>query len=159
MRVQSSGHFDVALSAGDAIVLFTPEGERSWVPGWNPVYPAGRPSEDSGTVFVTESHAVETTWVVLEVDRSGATAAYARITPGHHAGVVRVGCVDAATGHCTVSVAYDLTLLGEDPMELEAHVDDNFELMMHEWSNAVAAHLGGPPPAPGEGNVVGSETT
>ena len=144
MRVQSSGHFDVALSAGDAIGLFTPEGERSWVPGWDPVYPGGQPSEDSGTVFLTESGGVDTIWVVIEIDRPGATAAYARTTPGHHAGVVRVACVDTAAGHATVSVAYDLTLLGSDPAELEAHADDNFGSMMHEWSKAVAAFLTGP---------------
>lgn len=144
MRVQSSGQFDVALSAGDAIGLFTPEGERLWVPGWDPVYPEGQPSEDSGTVFLTESGGVETTWVVIQIDRPGATAAYARTTPGYHAGVVRVACVDTAAGHCTVSVAYDLTLLGADPAELEAHAVGNFEDMMHEWSNAVAAYLGDP---------------
>ncbi|MGB5566490.1 MAG: SRPBCC family protein [Acidimicrobiia bacterium] len=144
MRLQSFGHFDVALPAADAIGLFTPEGERAWVPGWDPAYPARQPSEDSGTVFVTISDGVETAWVVLEIDRSGATAAYARITLGHHAGVVRVGCTDTAAGHSTVSVTYDLTLLGNDPAELDAHADDRFELMMKAWSDAIAAHLGGP---------------
>lgn len=145
MRIRSSGHFKVALHAAAAIGLFTPEGERSWVPGWDPRYPAGQPSEDSGTVFVTLAGPVETTWVVLEIDRPGAAASYARITPGRHAGVVRVGCVDAAAGHSVVSVDYDLTLLGEDPEELDAYAGGDFELMMHQWSNAIAAHLGAQP--------------
>ncbi len=145
MRLQSSGQFDVALPAADAIGLFTPEGERAWVPGWDPAYPDGQPSEDPGTVFVTLSLGVETTWVVLEIDRPTATAAYARITPGHHAGVVRVGCTDAATGRSTVLVVYDMTLLDTDPAELDAYSEDRFELMMQEWSDAVAAHLDGPP--------------
>ena len=145
MRLQSSSQFDVALPAADAIGLFTPEGERAWVPGWDPAYPAGHPSEDPGTVFVTMSLGVETTWVVLEIDRPAATATYARITPGHHAGVVRVGCADAATGHSTVSVVYDMTLLSTDPAELDAYAEDRFELMMQEWSDAVAAHLDGHP--------------
>ena len=145
MRLQSSGEFDVALPAADAIGLFAPEGERAWVPGWDPAYPDGQPSEDPGTVFVTMSLGVETTWVVLEIDRPAATAAYARITPGHHAGVVRVGCTDAATGHSTVSVVYDMTLLDTDPAELDAYTKGRFELMMQEWSDAVAAHLDGRP--------------
>jgi hypothetical protein len=142
MRLQSSGHFVVALPATDAIGLFTPEGERAWVPAWDPTYPGGQPSEDSGTVFVTDSGGVETTWVVLEIDRHGATAAYARITPGHHAGIVRVACADIASGHSTVTVAYDMTLLSDDLSELDAYAEDNFELMMQEWSGAVAACLG-----------------
>lgn len=104
--------------------------------------PGGQPSEDSGTVFVTDSGGVETTWVVLEIDRRGARAAYARITPGHHAGIVRVACDDTASGHTTVTVAYDMTLLRDDPSELDAYAEDNFELMMQEWSDAVATCLG-----------------
>jgi len=142
MRLQSSGHFVVALPATDAIDLFTPEGERAWVPGWDPTYPGGQPSEDSGAVFVTDSGGVETTWVVLEIDRHGGQAAYARITPGHHAGIVRVACADTASGHSTVTVAYDMTLLSDDPSALDAHAEDNFELMMQEWSDAVATCLG-----------------
>jgi hypothetical protein len=142
MRLQSSGHFVVALPATDAIGLFTPEGERAWVPAWDPTYPGGQPREDSGTVFVTDSGGVETTWVVLEIDRHGATAAYARITPGHHAGIVRVACADNASGYSTVTVAYDMTLLSDDLSELDAYAEGSFELMMQEWSDAVATCLG-----------------
>lgn len=144
MRMRSSGQFVVGLPATEAIDLFTPEGERAWVPGWDPAYPAGRPGEDSGTVFVTNSGDVETTWVVLKIDRRGATAAYARTTPGHHAGTVRVACADTAIGLSTVMVTYDMTLLGDDPGELDAHAEPNFEAMMKEWADAVAACLSDP---------------
>jgi hypothetical protein len=79
MRLLSSGQFGVALVAARAIGFFTPEGERAWVPGWDPRYPGGLPSEDSGTVFVTNSGGIETLWVVLDIDRGAATAAYAHI--------------------------------------------------------------------------------
>ena len=141
MRLQSSGQFVVALPATHAIGLFTPEGERAWVPGWDPTYPGGQPSEDSGAVFVTDSGGVETTWVILEIDRTGAKAAYARITPAHHAGIVRVACTDTPIGHSTVTVDYDMTLLSDDPAELDAHAEHNFDLMMQKWSDAVARCL------------------
>lgn len=144
MRTRSSGQFVVGLPAAEAIDLFTPEGERAWVPGWDPAYPAGRPSEDSGTVFVTNSGGVETTWVVLEIDRRRGAAAYARITPGHHAGTVRVACANAESERSTVTVTYDMTLLGDDPGELDAHAKPNFEIMMKEWADAVSAHLSDP---------------
>jgi len=143
--MQSSGQFDVALPAAHAIGLFTPEGERAWVPGWDPSYPDGQPSEDPGTVFVTGSGGVETTWVILEIDHPGATAAYARVTLGRHAGVVRVACTDTPIEHSTVTVAYDLTLLGDDLSVLDAYAEHTFGLMMQEWSDAVARYLGGPP--------------
>ena len=121
------------------------KGERAWVPGWDPTYPDGQPSEEPGTVFVTDSGGVETTWVILEIDHPGATATYARVTPGHHAGVVRVACTDTPIEHSTVTVEYDLTLLSDDLSELDAYARHNFGLMMQEWSDAVARCLGGPP--------------
>jgi hypothetical protein len=144
MRLRSSGQFDVALPATEAIELFTPEGELGWVPGWDPRYPAGRPSEESGTVFVTGSGAIETTWVVLEIDRQRARAAYARVTPGHHAGIVRVVCSDAPEGDCTATVIYDMTLLSDDVSALDAYAEHNFEAMLREWSMAIAARHGAP---------------
>jgi hypothetical protein len=39
MRYVCSGSLHVALPRERAAVLFTPEGERAWAPGWAPEYP------------------------------------------------------------------------------------------------------------------------
>ncbi len=91
-----SGKFELPVSAAEAIHFFTPEGERAWVPGWNPVYPAGEASELPGTVFTTDAHGVETIWVVQKINRNDYSSAYSRVTPGHYAGTVKVQCEDQA---------------------------------------------------------------
>lgn len=53
MRATRSDTFVVRLPRSDAITLFTPEGEREWVPGWQPSDPAGGASETVGTIFTT----------------------------------------------------------------------------------------------------------
>lgn len=141
MRQKASGRFEVALSAPAAIDLFTPEGERLWVPGWAPTYPAGEASETAGTVFTTHVGNASTIWTIIQIDRTAGAAAYSRVTPGHHAGTVRVWCVDAGEGRCAVKVAYDMSLLGDDPVELAAYAQPAFDEMMLEWSGAVAASL------------------
>jgi hypothetical protein len=144
VRHESTGQFELPLPAAEAIWLFTPEGERVWAPGWNPVYPAGDPSEASGTVFTTAAHGLETIWVIIEIERSGGAATYARLTPGHHAGMVRVRCVDARPGHCTVTVSYDMSLLGDrDASGFDAYAPAHFEDMMRDWSRAIRAYLDG----------------
>ncbi len=141
MRQQSSGRFEVALPASMAIDLFTPEGERSWVPGWDPAYPAGQASETAATVFTTVADGVTTIWTIVEIDRTAGAAVYSRVTPGHRAGIVRVWCVDAGEGRCIVNVTYDMSALGDDPAELERYEEPAFDAMMLEWSTAVAASL------------------
>lgn len=138
----ASGHFGLPLSAKAAIAFFTPEGERDWVPGWNPVYPGGQPSEIPGTVFTTDVGGVDTIWLVQEIDRANCRAAYVRVTPGRHAGIVRVGCSDGSDGSCRVDVTYEMSLLpGADPRVLDTYDEGPFQAMMDEWATEVIGIL------------------
>ena len=142
MRRASSGQFDLPLPAAEAIWLFTPEGERAWAPGWSPHYATGEPTETPGTVFTTAAHGIETIWVILEMNRSAGSAAYARVTPGRHAGIVGVQCTDTRPGHTTVTVSYDMSLIGDrETSEFDAYAPTPFADMMRHWSEAIGAYL------------------
>ncbi len=142
MRRQATGQFELPITAAEAIGFFTPEGERAWAPGWDPTYPAGEPTESPGTVFITAHGDAETVWVIEKIDRGAHTAAYSRITAGHHAGAVRVRCDDQTEGRCVVSVEYDMTALHPDhPQLLDAYNDDSFTAMMTKWATRVTAAL------------------
>ena len=141
MRQQSSGRFEVALPASAAIDLFTPEGERAWVPGWDPAYVAGNASETAGTVFTTTVDGLATIWTIVQIDRIAGAAIYSRVTPGYHAGIVRVWCLDAAAGRSAVKVSYDMSLLADDPSLLDAYAEPAFGEMLAEWSAAIAASM------------------
>jgi hypothetical protein len=142
MRRTATGQFELPVNAAEAIGFFTPEGERAWVTGWDPSYPAGEPAESSGTVFTTAHGDVETVWVIERIDRGAHAAAYSRITAGHHAGTVRVRCDDRPHDRCVVSVEYDMTALQPDhPHVLDAYNDNSFTTMMTEWATRVTAVL------------------
>lgn len=134
--------FELPLTARRAIELFTPEGERLWVPGWDPHYPDGEGGETDGTVFTTHAHDVATVWVIIGIDRARPAAAYARVTPGWHAGTVRVGCTDEGPDRCRVQVDYDLTALSDEgARHLDAYRPAAFAEMMQEWRSAIMASL------------------
>ena len=127
-----SGTVSVPLPPDEALPLFTPAGEREWVPGWDPHFPAGEDASP-GTTFVTHG---ETFWVVA--DRTPDSMRYARITPGVHAGTVQVRCEPA--GQATrAHVTYDLTALG-DPATLDRFAAD-FPAMLEEWERLIAVAL------------------
>ena len=98
-NISCEGTVRVALPPDEAIELFTPEGERRWVDGWDPSYPGGDES-----VFLTG----ETAWVTVE--RGDRVRRYARVTPGVQAGTVSVRC-DPDGDHTVATVAYELTAL------------------------------------------------
>jgi hypothetical protein len=136
------GEFPLSVSAATAIGFFTPEGERRWVPGWDPTYPDGESSETPGTVFTTAHTNTQTIWVIHHIDRARGSAAYSRITAGHHAGTVKVRCTDQETDRCTVTVDYDMTALtGSDPAALDAFDEESFAAMMQQWAAMVTGNL------------------
>ena len=56
-RFRDTATIEIPLPASRALPLFTARGERAWVPGWKPRFPAGElDDEDEGTVWVTEAH-------------------------------------------------------------------------------------------------------
>src|SRR5919198_5440312 len=80
-RFRDTVTIDVPLPSDEAMQLFTARGERAWVEGWDPEFPAGEPSvEGEGTVFVTTADGRSTYWVVAARDAD--RVRYARTTPG-----------------------------------------------------------------------------
>lgn len=141
-RRRGTGRFELQIPAADAIGLFTPEGERAWVPGWDPTYPEGQASETSGTVFRTSHGDNDTIWTVHHIDRRGCTAAYSRHSVGNWAGTVQVRCEDLSPGRCSVTVDYDTTLLpGGDPSILHDFDEPSYAAMMDEWATLATAGI------------------
>ena len=131
-RIQLTGTVDVPLPPTDALALFTPAGEREWVPGWDPAFPS-REDTSPGTTFLTHEHTI---WVIA--DRTPTSMRYARITPGIHAGTVEVRC-EPAGSHTRAQVTYDLTALG-DPTTLDRFADD-YDGMLAEWERMISEAL------------------
>ena len=101
--------FELGLNAGDALPLFTAEGERRWVPGWEPQILG----QGTGGVFVTRMNDVETVWVVVDYDAARGVARYARQVAGVQAGLVEVSCTALGSDRCAVRVRYTLTPLSQ----------------------------------------------
>jgi hypothetical protein len=105
-----TGRITIDLPPGEAFRLFAPRGERDWVSGWDPHFPA--PASDDtepGTVFETHVHDQHTVWVVSGRE-PGRRISYARVTPGHLAGTVAIS-IRPSGRQSEVQVTYQLTAL------------------------------------------------
>lgn len=142
MRETRTGVVTVPLPVQEAMRYFTPEGERDWVPGWDPEYGDDGPSEKPGTIFRTVLGGVETFWIINELEMSTGRAAYARFTPGLHAGTVRVRCEAAASSVTDVHVTYDITLLPDcDDAHMSQYTARGFANMMRVWNQTLVDRI------------------
>lgn len=139
-RFRDTVTISVPLPADEAVQLFTARGERAWVEGWDPEFPAGEPTEEvEGTVFVTTAADRSTYWVVAA--RASRGVRYARTTPGFFAGTVEVRERRSDSRSTMVDVTYDLSALTPQGA---AELDDfaaGYEQEISAWAVAIETAL------------------
>ena len=146
-RSRRQGSFDLAVPAAQTFDLFTAQGERGWVPGWEPVILSSCGALEAGAVFLTSLGGEETIWTVIAADRTDRRLHYSRVSPGRRAGLVEVRITPHGEGS-RIHVAYDLTALGPDGEAVVAAMDERgFAAMLDEWKRMIDRANGGPSPA------------
>ena len=139
MRRRLSDRIQIALPAEEAFQLFTPLGEREWAGDeWDPRFPAPTADDsEPGTVFETDAHGRQTTWLVTE-RVWGSRIAYAQVVPGERAGSVTV-TLDTAEGGSEAEVVYELTSLSEVGAHHLKQFADGYGEFLQSWEDEIAA--------------------
>ena len=141
MQTEFSHTITVDKPMAQAILLFTPQGEETWVPNWAPTYitPVGGETSEE-MLFLTE-HGDETTfWTCMKWEPEAGHARYLRLTPGSRVGFVDVRCETADTSTTSVRVSYrmhGLSSAGE--AQLAEMTQDGFNAMIDEWAALISA--------------------
>jgi hypothetical protein len=142
--IEQSGSLVVEGSAGDVFELFSPLGEKAWVPGWDPelLYPPGAAWE-RGQVFRTREEHGEAVWVVTSLDRSRLEVEYHRVEAGRWVARVLVSCSPRGTARTDVTVSYlfvGLSPSGDE--EIGRMSAAEYEAKLRRWRDWIADHLG-----------------
>jgi hypothetical protein len=138
-RAVRSHSFDLPLEPTAAFRFFEPEGERSWAPGWDPiyVYPADGLLE-RGMVFTTGEGDEYTIWIVLGHAPAAGAVEYARITPGVRLAIVRVQCVPLEGAVTRVTVSYEYTGLSDAGNAYVRAMDEPaFRAFIDSWGETI----------------------
>lgn len=168
-HVTFEGGFEVGAPAEDVFPLFSPEGERAWVPGWDPelLYPPGVTWE-RGLVFRTAgfgsapapppapsdppassaspaapapaSPTGEEIWVVTRLDLENRQVEYHRVEPGRCVARIEVRCRPLGPRATAVAVAYTFVGLSADGNAMIAALTDaDYRAKMRAWRDRLAA--------------------
>jgi hypothetical protein len=136
MPVEFSHEILIEQCADEAIQLFTPKGEESWVPEWRPNYiwpQTGEICRD--IIFETGSGGEATLWACLEWQPDERCVRYLRTTPGSRIAFVEVCCRAHGTGHAIARVTYRYVALSDSGDELIAAMSPiSFARMIDDWA-------------------------
>ena len=141
--VEFNGRFAVAGPIETVFDLFSPLGERLWVPDWNPelLHPSGV-SWVCGQIFRTQEETGEAVWVVTTLARGAHEVEYHRVEPHRYVARVRVKCTAPAPPVTEVSTSYcfiGLTAEGNDA--IGAMTDASYAEKMKRWERWISQYL------------------
>ena len=131
------GRIQIAAPANAAFRMFSPLGEKLWVPGWDPelLYPANSTWQE-GLIFRTREETGDAVWIVSQLDMSAYRVTYYRLEPTRYAVRVEVRCnpitdelTEAVTEYSFVGLSHD----GNDA--IAAITQDSYDAKMARWAN------------------------
>ena len=143
VAVLLKGAFRVGAPVDDVFPLFSPLGEKSWVPNWDPelLYPRGA-SWAQGMIFRTAGERGDAIWLVSRLDLDAHEVEYRRVEAGRYVVRVSVRCTADGAGGTTVGTEYEFVGLSESGnAEIAAMTQDGYAQKMHQWAAWIQQHL------------------
>lgn len=140
-----TGQITVAGSVNDVFELFSPLGEKQWVPGWYPelLHPPGT-SWEEGQIFRTQGEMGDAIWVVTRLDRGTHTVRYHRVEPGRYVARIQVHCDASAPDRTEASTFYEFIGLSESGnTEIDALSQKAYDEKMERWDKWINEYLSG----------------
>jgi hypothetical protein len=136
--------FEVYVPVAELFPLFSPEGEKSWVPGWNYENVMGTCELREDYVFLTKKHAHGTEdaiWIVKRYDPQSHFVQYYKIEPETKIGVITVKCMELNAARTEVQVTYKYMALSEGGEKFLSEFSESvYEKFIGEWRNLLMEH-------------------
>jgi len=137
--------FTMFVPIAELFPLFTPEGEKKWVPGWDyeKVMETFELSEDY--VFLTRKHDHGTSnaiWIVKKYNPTSHFVQYYKIEPETKIGVVSVKCIELEMAKTEVQVTYKYIALSKDGEVFVSEFSEKvYEEFIGEWQKLLADYF------------------
>ena len=108
--------FEVDLPIEHTFPLFSPEGEKAWVPGWDYENVMATTQLCEDYVFLTQTHdhaTADAVWIVKRYEPEKYLVEFYKIEPADKLGVVVVKCRDLGSDKAEVCITYKYIALSE----------------------------------------------
>lgn len=125
--------------------LFTPEGEKKWVPDWDYENVMGTSDLSEDYVFLTKKHDHESSnaiWIVKRYDPKSHFVQYYKIEPETKIGLVSVKCTERETAKTEVQVTYKYISLSKDGEAFVSEFSEKvYEEYIGEWQKLLVKYF------------------
>jgi hypothetical protein len=129
----------------DLFPLFSPEGEKCWVPEWDYENVMGTTELAEDYVFLTKTHDHGTTdaiWIVKRYDPKSHFVQFYKIEPGEKIGVISVKCAELDAARTKVQVIYKyMPLSASGELFVAEFSESAYEEFIGEWKTPLTNYF------------------
>ena len=144
-RIKHSAAFQLDQPADVLFPLFSADGEKLWVPGWDYENVMGSTDLHEDYVFLTENHdhaANKAIWIVKRYEPSEYLVEFYKVEPEEKVGIITVKCSAMSDSKSNVSVTYEYISLTERGSEfIGRFTSDVYEDFIGEWQQLLVAYF------------------
>jgi len=137
--------FEMNLPIAEVFPLFSPEGEKYWVPGWDYKNVMGTTELSNDYVFLTKTHDHGTSdaiWIVKNYDPKLHFVQFYKIEPEEKIGVVTVKCTELGVSKTKIRVTYKYLALSKRGEEfITGFNKSTYEEFIDEWQKLLTNYF------------------
>lgn len=145
--VKHTASFEIHQPAEALFPLFSAEGERLWVPGWDYENVMGGTDLHEDYVFVTRSHdhaASAAIWMVKRYDPTQYLVQFYKVEPGEKVGVIEVRCTELGESRTSVQVTYEYIGLSDSGnCYVAGFSSSDYSAFIAEWEALLVKYFEG----------------
>lgn len=145
--VKHTTDFQLDQPANILFPLFSAEGEKLWVPGWDYENVMGTNDLHEDYIFLTQNHdhaASHAIWLVKRYDPKEYLVAFYKVEPEEKVGIITVKCSALSEAKTNVNVTYEYLALSEKGNEFVRHFTSQaYKDFIGEWKQLLEAYFEG----------------
>ena len=125
--------------------LFSAEGEKLWVPGWDYENIMGTSDLHEDYIFLTKNHdhaSTDAIWLIKRYKPESYFVQFYKVEPEDKVGIINVQCSKMSKSLTQVEVSYEYIGLSKKGDEfIKSFTSDEYKEFIAEWNNLLVSYF------------------
>lgn len=143
--IKHTANFRIEQPVTFVFPLFSAEGEKHWVPGWDYENILGSTELREDYIFLTKNHdhaSTDAIWLVKRYDPESYFVQFYKVEPGDKVGIITVQCARIAECLTEIEVSYQYIGLSKKGNEfVENFTAADYETYIGEWKSLLVRYF------------------
>jgi len=144
-NIKHSKDFQLEQAAKIVFPLFSAEGEKLWVPGWDYENIMESTELHEDYIFLTKNHdhaAADAIWLVKRYEPDNFLVEFYKVEPEEKIGIITVQCTALSEDKTNINVTYEYIALEQKGNEfIDRFTSQEYEVFIGEWQQLLETYF------------------